>query len=56
MPAFSRRASNLMLLHHAGRGSLMVVLCGLILLGRLLVWLVKTIGWLVTKCRAPVDG
>jgi len=41
-----------MLLVHAGRGCLMAILCSLILLGRLMRWLSRGIGWLVTRCRS----
>jgi len=52
MSAYHRRTPSQMLLVHAGRGCLMAILCSLILLGRLMRWLSRGIGWLVTRCRS----
>ena len=57
MSAYNRQTSSLMLLDHAGRGVLMAILCGLILLGRLILGLSRGIGWLISRCRsAAADG
>ena len=52
MSAFNKRTSSVVLLDHAGRGCLTAILCIMILLGRLILWLSRGIGWLVTRCRS----
>lgn len=55
MSRFPRHIPTAILLKHLGRGVLIVILCSLVLLGRLLVWLVKAIGWLLSRWRTPAD-
>ena len=57
MSAYHRRTPSQMLLDHAGRGCLTAILGTMIRLGRLILWLSRGIGWLVTRCRsAAADG
>ena len=55
MPSFHRHVPTAILLKHLGRSGLIVVLSSLVLVGRLLVWLARAIGWLWSGCRAA-DG
>ena len=43
--------SNEMLLKHLGRSGLVVLVCSVVLLGRLIAWMATQVGRLFTKCR-----